>query len=233
MPGRALTRDRRLYEEAMYQVEMSFAAIASEVSAYWWNLYQIKQNAWWQCDFDTFEDWLGDFSVKPYGQSRASFFNVMGAIERFKRIGKTDEEVRELLGKRKVALEGDLKEMFLDGGRGAIRPEIQARLAAGGETVAQFVDRVADLAPGEARQAVRAVLRKDKVYVVEDQTAEVDGRLLLNMVWESEEDGILWNGTVTISGQEIVARRSRLTTAPHQLPPAITDYICSRLGIRR
>lgn len=229
MPSQALV-NREPYDQAMYQVEISFQEITSGVSSYWWNLYQIKTNELWRCDFDSFEDWLGDFSVKPFGQSRATFYAVMSSIERFQRIGKNDEEIRELLGKRKVALEGDFKDLFLEGGRGEIRPEVAERIAAGGETVQGFVDRVADLAPGEARQAVRSLLSQDKVYVIQEEVIEQGGRLLINMVWENDTDGIIWKGTVTVSAAEIVSRPGR--TISNQIPEAVSRYIQKRFGIR-
>lgn len=235
MPGRALTRIRREYDLAMYQVQLSFDAISSEVSAYWWNLYLIKRDELWRSDVDSnegFDDWLGDFSVKPFGQSRAQYYAVMASIERFKRIGKSDDEVRELLGKRKVALEGDLKELFLDGGRGDLRPEVAERIAAGGESVGQFVDRIADLGPGEARSAVRTLLGEDKVYVIQDEVVESNGELLVNMVWESPEDGIVWRGTVRISGTALDTG-PRLRNSPSGvLPDTVSRYIQKRLGIR-
>lgn len=229
MPELALT-NRQEYDHAMYSVELSFQAITSEVSSYWWNLYQIKLHEWWRYDFENFDDWLGDFSVKTFGQSRATFYAVMSSIERFQRIGKTDDEIRELLGKRKVALEGDFKELFLEGGRGDIRPEVSERIAAGGETIQQFVDRVADLSPGEARQAVRSMLDEDKVYVLQDEVVDQDGQLFINMVWENAIDGIIWKGTIRLSSTQIVARANHQSGT--HIPDIVSRYIQKRLGIR-
>lgn len=170
--------------------------------------------------------------MKPFGQSRATYYAVMSSVERFKRIGKTDDEVRELLGKRKVALEGDFKELFLDGGRGAIKPEVAEKIAAGGETVGQFLDRVADLAPGESRSAVRSLVDHDKVYVIQDEVVESNGELLVNMAWENDEDGLVWKGTVKISSVQIANRESRTGVGPAHLPDTVSHYIQKRLGIR-
>src|SRR3990167_2534192 len=96
------------YQARMAIVEASDGEASEAVSAYWWNLYLIYRDDDWRAEFEHLRDWLGDFTVKPFGRSRQTFFNVMRAIKRWKAMELADNQVRQLLGKRKVALEGDL-----------------------------------------------------------------------------------------------------------------------------
>jgi len=225
---------RERLRDRMYQIEISYTGVVDNLSSYWWNIYLIKRDEDWRADFDEFEDWLGDFAVQSFGPSRATFYSVMGAIERFKRIGKTDEEIQGLLGRRKVALEGDFKELFDNNGRGEMRPEVVQRIEAGGESIGQFVDRIAEAAPAEARRIVQSVQNHDTIYALQDETVydENTGCLLINMQWENSDDGLIWRGTVKISAEELTESRPSRPRNRRHLPTQVADYIKKRLGVR-
>lgn len=223
---------REAYTTCMFQVQIAHQEAIDAVSAYWWNLYLIKRDNLWTAEFENFSDWLGDFSVQEFGQSRQTYYSVMNSIERYKRIGKNDEQIKHLLAHRKVALEGDFSQLFSDNGKGDIRPEALARIEAGGETVSEFVDRVAALPAGESRAVVARVSSNEHIFITDDEAVydEATGRLMFNVQYESNEDGLLWQGTLTITATEIVARRRQ--SQGNFLPEKISTWLKKKLGIR-
>jgi len=192
------------YQSRMAIVEASDGEASEAIAAYWWNLYLIYRDDDWRAEFEHLRDWLGDFTARPFGKSRQTFFNVMRAISRWKSMKLADNQVRQLLGKRKVALEGDIEKWF-DGEK--MKPEVEAALQEKGVEPKEVILRAADLGDGEARKEILQFAERDHIYAVPDMAAMDDLGLLFNVRWENEKQGIVGEWTIRVSGQQVAPTR--------------------------
>ncbi len=211
------------YQSRMAIVEASDGEASEAIAAYWWNLYLIYRDDDWRAEFEHLRDWLGDFTAKPFGKSRQTFFNVMRAISRWKSLGLADNQVRQLLGKRKVALEGDIEKWF-DGEK--MIPEVEAALNNKGEKPKEVLLRAADLGDGEARKEILSFVERDHIYTVPDVYSLGDDGLLFNLRWENEKKGLIGEWTIQVTAKQISPEKG------NGLPDTIGRYLASRLGIR-
>jgi len=219
------------YDTAMSEVALSHKERATQECRYWWNLFLIKRDELWRAKFEMFEDWIGEFSKEPFGESRATYYNVMGTIDRMLREGVTQKTVQLYLGNRKVALEGDLQKWFEGNGKGGLLPEIQKELAEGGENLNQFVRRVAELPSGEARKEVTRFTQKDKIYPTDEPALWDDetGTLLFNINWENE-GGLVGKFTLTLTGLKLLGNGK--AKAGSVLPSKVAEWAMSKFGVR-
>lgn len=220
------------YDLSMGRVKSAHQGRMENERDYWVELYTIKRDELWRAKFELFKDWLGEFSTEPFGESISTYYAVMGTIDRMLQNGVTWKTVQLYLGNRKVALEGDLQKWFEDNGKGALKPEVQKQLEDGGENLNQFVRRVASLPSGEARKETNRFTEKDKIYATDDQALwdEETGTLLFNCAWENEDDGLIWRGTITLTGTRIMGNGKK--KAGSVLPSRVAEWAKSRLGVR-
>ncbi len=225
----------KAYVSAMETVEASHGEASDALSRYWWTLYQIKSNNLWRAKFKEgeFKLWLEELCTEKFGPKKSTYYKVMGAVDRFRRIGKSDDEIFGLLGNLSTALLDDFTLLFDKHGKGDILPEIAAQIEANGETPEEFLDRIADLSPSDQRQEVLRLVKPSTIYFMDDSTSydELNGRLMTNVQWETKEDGIVYRGTVVITSTEITEPRKH-SKKKEYLPKEVADFIMSKLGIR-
>lgn len=225
----------KAYETAIQKVEASHGEASEALSWYWWTLYEIKVGNLWRAKFKEgeFKMWLGELCSETFGPKKSTYYKVMGAIDRFRRIGKSDDEIFGLLGNLSTALLDDFTLLFEKHGKGDLLPEIAAQIEAGGETPEEFLDRISDLSPSDQRQEVLRLVKPDSIYFMDDSTSydELNGRLLTNVQWETKEDGIVYRGTVSITSTEITEPRKH-SKKKEYLPKEVAEFIMSKLGIR-
>lgn len=221
---------RQRYELAIGTVEASAEGAAEARAAYWWNLYVIWRDDLWRADCDGFREWLGWFAVQSWGESAQTFYNVKGAVERWFGLGFTEEQVKNLLRSRKVALEHDIKEWFLEGGKGDLRPEIKEKLDAEGETIQEAVLRIADLGPGEARKEVRRFVDPNHIFAHKMSTYwdPKTHHVLVNVQWENEEDGIVGVWTIKLTGEDVT--EGKHPADKKKLPEKVARWLVAKLG---
>lgn len=224
----------KAYETAMHEVEASHGEASEALSRYWWTLYEIKTNNLWRAKYKEgqFKEWLSELCTEKFGPKKSTFYKVMGAIDRFRRIGKSDDEIFALLGNLSTALLEDFTLLFDKHGKGDILPEVLKQIEAGGETPDEFLDRIAELNPSEQRQEVLKLTQQDSVYFLDDSTSydELNGRLMTNVQWETKDDGIIYRGTVVITATEITVPRKH-TKKKDYLPKRVAEFLMSKLGI--
>ncbi len=219
------------YDRAMTEIEAAAGERATQEKRYWWNLYLIRRDELWKARFTTMKDWLGEFSKQPFGESVATYYGVMGTIERMLREGVKSRTVQTYLGNRKTALEGDMKAWFEDGGRGPLKPAIQLQLEAKGETLDTLVRRVAvELPPGQAREEIGSYIPKEKFYATDDPAVvnPRTGELMFNIVWESAKGGIQWKGTLRIKGTRLAGNKK---VEDNVLPEDVAGWLMSKFGV--
>lgn len=224
----------KAYEKAMEEVEASHGEASEALSRYWWTLYEIKSNNLWRAKFKEgeFKLWLSELCSETFGPKKSTYYKVMGAIDRFRRIGKSDDEIFGLLGNLSTALLDDFTLLFDKHGKGDMLPEIAAQIEAGGETPEEFLDRISDLSPSDQRQEVLRLVKPDSIYFMDDSTSydELNGRLLANVQWETKTDGVIYRGTVSITATEITSPRKH-SKKEQYLPREIAEFLMRRLGI--
>jgi len=222
------------YEKRQAIIEREHAKIADASSEYWWAMYEMYRDELWRARFETQEDWLGDWSASPSGRSKSTFYNVKDGIEAGFKVGLSEAEVRgQLLKGRKVATEGDFKQLFTreKGGKlGELRPEVVERIEAGGETPRQYLLRLAELPDGEARGAVQALTRTEQIFVHEKDVVVTDTMIAFNVQHESEKGGILYKGTVTLKISEITKPPRRKKA--NEIPPVLQAWLIRKFGLK-
>ena len=224
----------KAYDKAMAEIEASHGEASEAISNYWWNLYVIKRDNLWRAKYDEghFKDWLADLSKEAFGPSKTDFYDTMGAVDKLKKLGKTEDEIHPLLGKLTTAIKNDLKLLFEKNGKGALLPEVQEQLEEDGLTPSEWVDSLSVMSPSDQRSEVLGKVRRTSIYFLEDATAydEINGRLMANVQWETADDGIVYKGTVIITATEITNPRKH-TKKQNYLPREVAEYIMQRLGI--
>jgi len=126
------------FDKRMAVVETAYADLTHATSDYWWNLYKIHQDDLWRARYDSHGDWLGTLLTERFGPRRQTFYTVMRAIERWKSFGMAYPKIYSLLGDRKVALEGDLEELFDKDG---LKPEVAEQLEEQGITPLELIEQ--------------------------------------------------------------------------------------------
>jgi len=197
------------YHDRIVRVEAAYYAASNNISEYWWALFEIYRDNLWRAKADAgrFVDWLGDLSKEAWGPSRQDFYDTMGAVERLMKMGLTESEIKERIGRFSTAHKTDLKLLFTKNGKGELLPDVKAQLAEGGETPAEFALRLDTLGPGERRAAVRGLVEKDHIFFTDGVYDERLGRAMANVLWEND-NGIVIKGTCLITFTE--------TTEPKQ-----------------
>lgn len=222
------------YDMRIHKVEASHGEASEAISEYWTNLYIIKRDNLWRAKYNEgqFKDWLADLSKEAFGPSKTDFYDTMGAIDRLKRLGKTEEEIYPLLGHMTTAIKSDMKLLFEKNGKGKLLPEVQAQFDEQGITGSEFVDRVSTMSASDQRSEVLGKRFKASIYFMEDDVSydEVNGRLLCNVIWENSEEGIVGKWTVVVTATEITEPRKHKKKEQY-LPREVAEYIMDRFGI--
>jgi hypothetical protein len=224
--------DQKQYDRYCQQiavVEAASIAVSTNLSGYWWSLWCIYREGTWAVvtDDGKFTTWLGDFTHSSYGVSAQTFYNRMKAIRRWYALGMTDDQVKYLLGSHsEMALTGDLDAWF---DKDNLKPEIAKQIEAEHDTPPEYLQRVGGLPPGEARKEVQRLVVKDILYpLAEEWTYTPEQGLLFKLRWENETKGLVWQGTVKITG----VQTEPTSTGEVNLPPKVAHYIAGRLGLR-
>lgn len=229
--GEVLGPDYLEYQRQIAIVESASSAMAQTQSEYWWALWVIYRDNLWKSVTASgkFTDWLGDLAVAPYGVSRETFYNRIRNIQRWQALGIPDDKVQHLLGSRnETALHQDIDAWFEKNGQ--IKEEVAKQIEDGRETPAEFIERVSELAPGEARQEVQRLTVKDKVFCIpDDAVLNVEqGTLMFNVRWDNEEDGLRWLGTCRITGVQIAPESS----GEMYCPELVLRFLAKALRLR-
>jgi hypothetical protein len=224
--------DSKLYDEYQTRiatVEAASGEISNGNSQYWWNLWQIYRDQSWKAVSTSFVDWLGGFCVEPFGCSRQSFYTRIKNIKRWQTLGISDDKIMLLLGsKNESAIQSDIDDWFNK--EGELKEDVALRIEAGHETPEQFLERTSQLSPGEARSEVQRVVSPDRIFAIPDTAVydEVSGMLMFNVRWDHERDGVMWLGTVRITGVQIAPE----STGQMYLPGKVASFIVKKLGLR-
>lgn len=229
MLSKRVAAANRLYLNLMAEVEAASTDAAEAVRRYWWNLWLIKRDKLWRAGgFKTESAWIASWQTEPWAQSRATFFGVMQAIERWYALGGKDEDVQQLLGQRKTAIEADLGQWFT-GTRDneALKPEVRMMLAAKHETPIGALLRIAALGATEARVATGEVVDREYFFVPPDSLAwDNDHTLHLRLRHEHTRKGIMGEYTVKLIFTPIVEGRK----SPGYLRQA-AEWLLSKFGL--
>ena len=226
--------DAELYNKHMLymaNVEASEGEIVNSTSEYWYNLYLIHRDKTWKAvtDDGKITTFLRDLSYAPYGCSIQSFYNRMSAIQKWKCLGLTDDKIKLLLGSRtEMALQHDIEAWFSENGE--LKPEVAAQIEAGNETPSEYLERVSQLSPTEARQETQRLTVKDKIFLIPDDcNYDVNtGQMLCVARWDNEEDGMMWLGSIRINAVQTAPEN----TGKVYMPEMVAKFIAKKLGLR-
>jgi len=221
------------YDQHMQIVEAAHLAASTSMSDYWWSLWLIRRDGEWKARYERFVDWLGDFTVQPFGRSQQTYYSVMGAIDRWYKLGATDEDVQGFLRSgAEMALRVDSKELYGKNGKGPVKPEVVEQIEAGHETPLEYLRRVSELSPGEARREIKRLVEKESLFFLPDDVFynEKSGELLVNLRWDSAEDGLVGIWTLRITATEVTPNK-----VEHKvfLPERLSRFLLSKFGISR
>ena len=216
------------FDKRMAVVETAYADLTHATSDYWWNLYKIHQDDLWRARYDSHGDWLGTLLTERFGPRRQTFYTVMRAIERWKSFGMAYPKIYSLLGDRKVALEGDLEELF---DRDGLKPEVAEQLEEQGITPLELIEQASELGPGEARSRMRQFVEKDQIFFLDDCAYNATtGVILANLRWDNET-GLVGVWTVKITAQDVTEGKPKRQKGEF-LPEELARFAASKLGIR-
>lgn len=216
-----------LYSKHIAIVESSASEMTKSQSEYWFSLWIIYRDDLWKSVTDSgkFTDWLGDFSVSRHGCSVQTFYTRMKAVKYWFSLGLPEDKVRLLLGSRsEVALQRDIEAWFEKDGE--LKEEVLSQIEAGHESPAEYLERVSQLGPSEARREVQRLTVKDEIFPLPDECLydTKSGTLLFKLRHDNEGDGLKWIGTIRITG---VSEDGVIF-----LPEQIARYIGKRMGLR-
>jgi hypothetical protein len=221
--------DGKLADQFKKHIEIAEAAhgaASTHLGNYWWALYQIWGKEEWRAKYESLDEFVGTLATEGWGPSRSAFFARMKHISRWRSLGFKPSEVRGLLGNPRVAIEGDLDNLFERGAKEpTLLPEVVARLEEQGETLKDVIKRAATLGPGEARKAVREYAPQAQIYFMTN-TFRHDGDeecYVMEIAYEHPQQGMV--GTYELSFNLLAADQRR--TVPNE----VLDFLLRKLGV--
>jgi len=141
----------------------------------WLTLYEISAEKSYLAEYETWEEFLEDFSHDVKDASRTLMFDRVRMVRRLKDIGWTDEQILEALKSPTVAQEALIRfaEWQRGGGllklaNGVQKPEELED----DEALSQMVETAIGLPRGEGRKYVSETMGQDQVYA---RLKETDG----------------------------------------------------------
>lgn len=214
----------KAYQKQLTVVKASKDESSSLESEYWWALWTIFRDELWRADGEEkFVDWLGWFTVQPFGDSQGAFYDRMNAIKNWQTLGfTTAREIKYLLKNYKMAIGPDLKRLMDTDG---FKPEIEEQIQGANETPKEFVRRVAELGKGEARKEVLGKVYKNRFFFHRDGAVFDKKRqiIMANLQWEHEDEGI--KGIYTLS-----LKCTNTETGEVEMSPEVAQWLASKLG---
>lgn len=230
-PQLAVLHDR--YQAVIESVEAASIDLAASQMTYWWGLWTIKRDKLYRAKgYLSEEQWLrSDLLAQAWAPSRSGYKSVMTAIADWYALKATDEQVQRLLADRKMAIESDLREWFIDGRRAAgLRPEVLLALAAKGETPLVALERIAALPPDQARAAAGEVIDRDYWRIIPETVHFLSGADKWNATVQHEHTrlGILEVGTLTWGYHRTDEHAPR---KPAGFPLILARWLMSKFGL--
>jgi len=241
-PQQAAAHDR--YQERLERSRAAASKLAEFWTDYWYNLYLIRRDGDWKSvtaprsdGRQVFEDWLDDWRKEPWSTSRSQFFAVMASIDTWISLGADDADVRQLLGKRSVAIGQDLEQWVTGKGTAKqLRPLVAAKLEAGGETPLEAIKRIADLGADDARTEVSRLTGQDYLFIpIGSAYRDESWRAMFDVRWDNADTGLRGVYQVEITVRRVTDLQGQPVKEVDQLrliPLRVLDWVLSKFGLR-
>jgi hypothetical protein len=223
------------YDQAMANAEAAAGEAAAQQTMYWWSLWVIKRDKLYRAKGHLSEEkWLdNDLLSEAWAPSRATYKGVMTAICDWKALGANDEGVQRLLGNRKVAVEGDIRNWFVPDSDRVLRPEVRMMLAAKGETPLQALVRISELPSGQARAAAGEVVDREYFLIERGSLVTTRQHGLVEIVSfivrnEHTRKGLLGKWKITLVSEPLEVED---THQGNRWPTHLLAWLLSRFGL--
>jgi len=230
-PKLAELHDR--YELAMHNAEAAAGEAAAQQSMYWYSLWVIHRDKLYPGKgYLSEEEWLRkELLSDAWAPSRATYKGVITAITDWQALGASEEGVMRLLGNRKVAIEGDIRNWFVPGSDRELRPEVRMMLAARGETPGQALTRISELPPDQARAAAGEVVDREYWMVEQDSITYLKGADKLSCILRHEHTrtGLLGRYQLIVACRRIEPEPTRADPGD-EIPFEVRSWLMSRFG---
>ncbi len=141
--------------------------------------------------------------------------------------------MQRLLGNRKVAVEGDIRNWFVPGSDRVLRPEVRMMLAAKGETPEQALHRISLLPPGQARAAAGEVVDREYWMIERDSLITTRKHGLVDVVSfvvrnEHTRKGLLGKWKITMISEPLEVAD---THQGNKWPTHLLAWVLSKFGL--
>jgi len=153
---------------------------------YWGAVYEIYRDRLWDAEYESQADWIGSFSVEPFGPSRSMLMQVMQTFDALTQNGLTLPQARDAVGSGKTAILHDLSRLFNRVGRRTFSLKASVRRQMKGRSLAQVVDDLSQMGDGAARAEVGSFLGQHQVFCIDRVWS---GRSLLIRLAEKNANG--------------------------------------------
>lgn len=215
------------YHARMVVIENSDAERKESEADYWWSVWEIYSlELYLAGGFASWEKWLADFTTEPFGNSRSDVWEHMKLIKVCKKLGYREPGIREKLGKWNTALKEFSAWFDKDL---SLKDDIAKALAEQNITPKEVIEEVVKLSPSQGRTHVGNYIAWEHVFATDEAVYdEKTGRFYFNVRHESDENGLMHAGTITVTYTPTHPEPKK--GDGRYIPQSILDWIRAKVG---